>query len=247
MHLLNKRTAVVTGAARGLGLAIAEKLLAEGADVAISDIDEGALSAASESLGNPDRVVAIAADVTDEEAMTALLRQAADRFGGVDIMVNNAGFTRDATMRKMPVEDFDAVVSVHLKGCWIGTRAAADLMREQGRGGSIVNISSISGKVGNPGQTNYSAAKAGIVGLTKAAAKEVGFAGIRVNAVQPGLIESAMTANMPPDVLAARLGDIPLGRFGSPEEVAGPVAFLASDLASYITGTIVEIGGGRHA
>jgi 3-oxoacyl-[acyl-carrier protein] reductase len=244
--LLNGRTAVVTGAARGLGLAIAERFLAEGADVVVSDVDEQALAAAADSLGVADRVAAITADVTDEEDVVALLRWAAERFGRVDVMVNNAGFTRDATMRKMSPEDFDAVVAVHLKGCWLGTRAAADLMRRQGRGGAIVNISSISGKVGNPGQTNYSAAKAGIVGLTKAAAKEVGFAGIRVNAVQPGLIESAMTAKMPPDVLASRLGDIPLGRFGRPEEVAGPVVFLASDLASYVTGTVIEIGGGRH-
>jgi 3-oxoacyl-[acyl-carrier protein] reductase len=148
-------------------------------------------------------------------------------------------------MRKMSVDDFDTVIDVHLKGAWLGTRAAADWMRDNG-GGSIINVSSISGKVGNPGQTNYSAAKAGMIGLTKAAAKEVGFAGVRVNAIQPGLILSPMLENMPEDVQKSRLSEIPLGRFGKADEVANAVIFLASDLSSYITGTTIEISGGRN-
>jgi 3-oxoacyl-[acyl-carrier protein] reductase len=144
----------------------------------------------------------------------------------------------------MTPEDFDAVVAVHLRGTWLGTRAASLVMREAG-GGSIVNMSSISGKVGNIGQTNYSAAKAGIVGLTKAAAKEVAHAGVRVNAVQPGLIRTPMTAAMREDVFAAREKEIPMQRAGEPEEVATAVLFLASDLASYITGTVIEVAGGR--
>jgi 3-oxoacyl-[acyl-carrier protein] reductase len=175
-----------------------------------------------------------------------LVSRCREELGSIDVMVNNAGITRDATMRKMAVEDFDAVVAVHLKGTWLGTRAASLAMREQEGGGSIVNISSISGKVGNPGQTNYSAAKAGIVGLTKAASKEVAHAGVRINAVQPGLIRTAMTAAMPADVFAQREKEIPLGRAGEPDEIAKAVLFLASDLASYITGIVLEVAGGRH-
>jgi 3-oxoacyl-[acyl-carrier protein] reductase len=246
MPLLEGRTAVITGAAQGLGRSIAEAFAAEGANLVLGDIDPGHVAATAGELGAGDRVVGLACDVTDGAQVTGLLNGAVDWFGGVDVLVNNAGFTRDATMRKMSEDDFDAVVAVHLKGAWLGTRAASALMREQGRGGSIVNVSSISGKVGNPGQTNYSAAKAGIVGLTKAAAKEVGFAGIRVNAIQPGIIETAMTAAMREDIRAARLQEVPLGRFGRPEEVASVALFLASDMSSYMTGTVIEISGGRN-
>ena len=161
-------------------------------------------------------------------------------------MVNNAGITRDATLRKMALADFRAVVDVHLTGAWNGTRYAAEAMRAHGQGGSIVNISSIAGKVGNFGQTNYSAAKAGLVGLTKASAKELARAGIRVNAVQPGLIRTAMTEAMPPAAWDAKLAEIPMGRAGEPAEVAQAVLFLASDLASYVTGAVVEVTGGRY-
>ncbi|HLG66845.1 MAG TPA: SDR family NAD(P)-dependent oxidoreductase, partial [Acidimicrobiales bacterium] len=152
---------------------------------------------------------------------------------------------RDATLRTMTLEDFRAVVDVHLQGAWLGTRAAAAVMRGQQRG-SIVNMSSISGKVGNAGQTNYSAAKAGIVGLTKAAAKELAHLGVRVNAIQPGLIRTAMTAAMRPDIFEQRVAEIPLGRVGEPADVANVALFLASDLSSYMTGTVLEVTGGRH-
>jgi 3-oxoacyl-[acyl-carrier protein] reductase len=170
---------------------------------------------------------------------------AVSQFGGLDVMVNNAGITRDATMRKMTEEQFDQVISVHLKGSWNGTRKAADVMREQKRG-AIVNISSISGKVGLIGQTNYSAAKAGIVGLTKAAAKEVAHLGVRINAIQPGLIRSAMTEAMPQRIWDSKLAEIPMARAGEPSEVASVALFLASDLSSYMTGTVLEVTGGRH-
>ncbi len=183
-------------------------------------------------------------DVTGEEAVTAAVSHAVERFGTLDILVNNAGITRDATLRKMTLADFEAVVDVHLKGTWLGVRAAAEVMRAAGSG-SIINISSLSGKSGNFGQTNYSAAKAGIIGLTKAAAKELAPRGVRVNAVQPGLIRTAMTEAMPPDVFAAREADIPMKRAGEPHEVAGAVLFLASDLSSYMTGAVLEVGGGR--
>jgi 3-oxoacyl-[acyl-carrier protein] reductase len=187
----------------------------------------------------------ISCDVRHSDQVEAMLDLAESAFGPVDVMVNNAGMTRDATMRNMTEQDFDDVIAVHLKGAWNGTRAAAARMRER-ETGSIVNISSISGKVGMLGQTNYSAAKAGIVGLTKAAAKEVAFKNVRVNAVQPGLIRTAMTEAMPERVWNSKLAEIPMGRAAEPSEVASVVVFLASDMSSYMTGTVLEITGGRH-
>lgn len=244
--LLDGRVAVITGAAQGLGYAIAERFAREGARIVIGDIDARAAEQSAARLGIGDRAIGVAANVTDAAQMDALVRAAVTAWGRLDVMVNNAGITRDATMRKMPTSDFDLVIDVHLKGTWLGVRAAANAMRELGTAGSIINMSSISGKVGNAGQTNYSAAKAGIVGLTKAAAKEVGFAGIRVNAMQPGIIETAMTAALSDEIRAQRMSDVPLGRFGEPDEVAGVALFLASDLSSYVTGVTVEIAGGRH-
>lgn len=246
MSLLEGRRAVVTGAARGIGYEIARVLGQAGASVIVGDIDADAADTAARRLTE----LGIAAagrrcDVTDETETAALVAHCADRFGPVGIMVNNAGITRDATMRKMAIADFRAVLDVHLTGAWNGTRAAAEVMREHG-GGSIVNISSIAGKVGNFGQTNYSAAKAGLIGLTKAAAKELARSAVRVNAVQPGLIRTAMTEAMPQAAWDAKLAEIPLGRAGEPAEVAQCVLFLASDMASYITGAVLEVTGGRY-
>jgi 3-oxoacyl-[acyl-carrier protein] reductase len=247
MGLLDAKAAVVTGAAQGIGLAIATRLAAEGAAVVVADVDEGRSGEAAATIVEAGgRAIGVGCDVTSPEDVEALISRCREELGSVDVMVNNAGITRDATMRKMSTDDFDAVIAVHLKGTWLGTKFASLAMREQEGGGSIVNISSISGKVGNIGQTNYSAAKAGIVGLTKAASKEVAHAGVRVNAVQPGLIRTAMTAAMPAEIFAQREGEIPLGRAGEPEEIADAVLFLASDLSSYITGTVIEVAGGRH-
>jgi len=245
MGLVEGRTAVVTGGAGGLGLAMARMLIEQGGNVVLTDVSQEALERAVVELGRPDRVAIALGSASDPADVSTAAAHALDRFGALDTWVNNAGFARDATMRKMPVEDFDAVIDVHLRGAWLGTREAAGIMRERG-GGSIINVSSISGKVGNIGQTNYSAAKAGIVGLTKAAAKEVGHARVRVNAIQPGLIRTPMTEAMPEDIRKARLGEVPLGRFGEPDEVAAVVVFLASELSSYITGSVIEISGGRH-
>lgn len=209
----------------------------------LADLDETDAKAAAARLSG--KASGVRCDVTAEEDVAALVEHARTEFGSLDVMVNNAGITRDATMRKMSTADFRAVMDVHLLGCWFGTKYASMLMREQ-KSGSIVNISSISGKVGNAGQTNYSAAKAGIVGLTKAAAKELAYLGVRVNAVQPGLIRTAMTEAMRPDIFEQRVADIPMGRAGEPEEVANAVLFLASDLSSYMTGTVLEVTGGRH-
>jgi 3-oxoacyl-[acyl-carrier protein] reductase len=244
MGLLENKTAVITGAAQGIGLSVAERFVAEGARVVIGDLDGSAAAAAADELGGEHVARGAACDVRRFEDVEALLALAQDAFGAVDVMVNNAGITRDATMRTMTEQQFDEVIDVHLKGTWNGTRAAAALMRESG-GGAIVNVSSLSGKVGMVGQTNYSAAKAGIVGLTKAAAKEVAHRGVRVNAVQPGLIATAMTRAMPQKAWDQKMDEIPMRRAGEPHEVAGVVLFLASDQSSYMTGTVLEITGGR--
>jgi 3-oxoacyl-[acyl-carrier protein] reductase len=246
MGLLEGRIAVVTGGAQGLGYAIAEAFVKEGATVVLADLNAEGVVAAAHQLAVADRAVGLVCDVTVAKDVEALVTEAKDRFGSLDIMVNNAGVTADATMRKMTEEQFDQVIDVHLKGCWLGTRAASAIMREQDTGGSIINVSSLSGKVGMPGQTNYSAAKAGIVGLTKAAAKEVGFAKVRVNAIQPGIIRTRMTDALRPDLMAAKVAEVPLGRIGEPSEVASVVLFLASDMSSYMSGTVLEITGGRH-
>lgn len=243
MALLEGRTAVVTGGARGIGYEIARRFVEEGAAVVLGDLDEAEAVAAAKAL--PGTAVGRRCDVTDEGEVAALLQACVNEFGSLDVLVNNAGITKDKTMRNMSSDDFRSVVDVHLYGAWLGTKHASLIMREQGSG-SIVNISSISGKVGNVGQTNYSAAKAGMVGLTKAAAKEVAHAGVRVNAVQPGLIRTAMTEAMPQKAWESKLADIPMGRAGEPAEVASVVLFLASDLASYVTGAVIEVTGGRH-
>jgi 3-oxoacyl-[acyl-carrier protein] reductase len=247
MSLLDGQTAVVTGGAQGIGFAIAERYIAEGARVVLGDVYLEATESAVvklEKLGGRDVAHAVCCDVTKAEDVDTLVNAAVEQFGGLDIMVNNAGITRDATMRTMTEEQFDQVIAVHLKGTWNGTRKAAAIMRENKRG-AIVNISSLSGKVGLAGQTNYSAAKAGIVGLTKAAAKEVAHHNVRINAIQPGLIRSAMTEAMPQRIWEAKLAEVPMGRAGEPSEVASVALFLASDLSSYMTGTVLEVTGGR--
>jgi 3-oxoacyl-[acyl-carrier protein] reductase len=218
-------------------------MLANGARVVIADVDGAKAQAAAGALGSTD-AVAVECDVTDEEAVENLANSAVRTFGSLDVWVNNAGITRDNRMVKMSLSDFELVVRVHMSGTWLGVKTAGAVMREQGHG-SIINMSSLSGKGGNFGQTNYSAAKAGIVGMTKAAAKELASKAVRVNAIAPGLIRTPMTAAMSPEAFANLESTIPMKRAGEPHEVAGAALFLASDLSSFITGAVIEVGGGR--
>ncbi|OLF13931.1 3-oxoacyl-ACP reductase [Actinophytocola xinjiangensis] len=241
--LLAGKVAVVTGAGAGIGLAVARTFVEHGARVVLGDLNTEALDAAVAELGGEQVAVGVRCDVGDSDQVAALIA-AAGTFGGLDILVNNAGITRDATLRTMTEDQFDDVIRVHLKGCWLGLKHAAPALRERGAG-AVVNMSSIAGKVGNFGQTNYAAAKAGIVGMTKAAAKELARHGVRVNAIQPGIIRTAMTEAMPQEVWDAKTAEIPLGRVGEPHEIANVALFLASDLSSYLTGTVTEVTGGR--
>lgn len=244
--LLDGQVLVITGGAQGLGLAMAEAGIAAGARVVIGDLDESNVNSAIDYLGGKERAVGVRCDVTEIDEVEHLAIVAMEHFGGFDAWVNNAGITRDATIRKMTEDQFDDVIAVHLRGTWNGLKVATRILREHAKTGSIINVSSISGKVGMIGQSNYSAAKAGIVGMTKAVAKEVGFRGIRVNAIQPGFISTAMTAAMPQHVIDSKLSEIPMGRPGEPDEVASVAMFLASEMSSYLTGTVTEISGGRH-
>lgn len=245
--LLEGKTAVITGGADGIGLVTARYFAENGAKLVLGDKRlDVAEEQASRLRADGYEAIAVLCDVTDEAQVEQLTVESVKAFGALDIFINNAGLTRDAVLRKMSLDDFRLVIDVHLVGAWLGTRAAVAAMRELGTAGSIINMSSISGKVGNPGQTNYSSAKAGMIGLTKASAKEVGRYGIRVNALQPGLIRTAMTDNMDQEALKAGIAQVPLGRIGESEEVAKAALFLGSDLSSYITGSVIEITGGRH-
>jgi len=242
---LKDRKAIVTGAGRGIGRAIATAFAREGADVAVCDVNYAAAQAVARDLEAPGRrVLPIAVDVARKAQVDAMVGRATEVFGRVDILVNNAGVARDAMLHKMTEEQFDEVIAVHLKGAWLCCRAVVAGMRER-QFGRIVNLSSISGKVGNVGQTNYSAAKAGIVGLTKAAALELARHNITVNAIQPAFIDTDMTRAIPDGPREASIARIPMQRVGLPEDVANAALFLASDEAAYVTGAIIEVTGGR--
>lgn len=245
MKLLEGQVALVTGAAQGIGLAIADKFAEQGANVVIVDVSREAAGKAAANLKKHDvKVLAVTADVRDPKQIQAAVDSCTSQLGSLDVLVNNAGITRDATMRKMKPEDWQEVLDVHLTGAFLATQAASLVMREQPQG-SVVNISSISGKVGMVGQTNYSAAKSGMIGFTKAAAKELAYLGVRVNAIQPGLIRTSMTTGLREEIWQQKMSEIPMGRAGEPEEVAKTALFLASDLSSYMTGTVLEVTGGR--
>ncbi len=244
--LLEGKIAVVTGASRGIGRAIAETLAAEGATVVVNyqanaAAAEAVVSAITDKGG---RALAVAADVSDTAAAERLIKTAIDAYGHIDIVVNNAGTTRDTLLLSMKEEQWDVVLATNLKSVFNVCKAATRPMLRRKQGGRIINISSVSGIVGQPGQTNYAASKAGIIGFSKSLAKELGSRGITVNVVAPGFVLTDLTAGLPDDLVQQTLGYIPLGRWGEAQEIAHAVAFLASDRASYITGEVLRVDGG---
>jgi 3-oxoacyl-[acyl-carrier protein] reductase/2-hydroxycyclohexanecarboxyl-CoA dehydrogenase len=234
------KTALVTGAGRGIGEGVARRLASEGAAVCVVDIDGARAEEVAASLGAGS--FALAADLSVRAEAETVVPAAWERFGALDVLVNNAGITRDAMLHKMSDEQWDAVIALNLTAVFVLTRAAATRMRERGSG-RIVNISSTSAN-GNAGQANYAAAKAGVIGITKTAAKELAGKGVTVNAVAPGFIDTEMTRSMPPEVYEAARSRVPVGRAGTPEDVAALIAYLASDEASYITGELLYVRGG---
>jgi 3-oxoacyl-[acyl-carrier protein] reductase len=242
---LGGKIAVVTGGAQGIGLAIAETLAGQGAHLVIADIqEEKAEAVAGEISANTgQQAIAVKVDVVDSASSKAMIDRAIDEFGRVDILVNNAGTTRDNLIMRMSEADWDLILNINLKGAFNCSKAVVRPMMKQ-RYGRIINMSSVSGLAGQAGQTNYSSSKAGLVGLTKALAKELGGRNITVNAVAPWFIETELTANLPQEIKDWGIQLTPLGRFGQPEDVAMAVAFLASDEAGFITGHVLSVDGG---
>lgn len=244
MTQLDGRIAIVTGAARGIGQAIAVKLASEGADIALCDVEKGWLAETAGLItAKGRRVECYAVDVSAGAAVQTAVDQISEKFGKIDILVNNAGITRDTLLIRMSEEDWDKVLAVNLKGAFLFMKAVARPMMKQ-RTGAIVNVASIIGLIGNAGQCNYAASKAGLIALTKSVAKELAARNIRANAVAPGFIKTKMTEKLTEDIQKKMLEAIPLGRFGLPEDVANVVLFLASDAASYVTGQVLTVCGG---
>jgi 3-oxoacyl-[acyl-carrier protein] reductase len=240
---LREQVAIVTGASRGIGRAVALALAAEGATVVVNyaSSSQAADSVVAEitAMGCP--AIALQADVSQIEQVDALINSVMEKWGRIDVLVNNAGIARDTLLLRMKLEDWQAVIDLNLTGVFLCTKAVSKVMLKQ-RSGRIINVTSIVGEIGNPGQANYSAAKAGVIGFTKTVAKEFAPRGITVNAVAPGFIATDMTADLKSDDL---LKFIPLGRYGQPEEVAGLIRFLAADAAAaYITGQVINVDGG---
>jgi len=242
----NEKVAIVTGASRGIGAEISRELLAMGMTVVAVDIREDLLAELAGKLGDPgDKLDTRTQDVTDSEGFTALIDEVAEKYGRLNVLVNNAGITRDGLLMRMEDADWELVLKVNLTSAFIGTRAASRHMLRV-RDGAIINMASYSGLEGNRGQANYSASKAGMIGLTKTTAKELAGKNVRANAVAPGFIATEMTEVLPQQAKDVALSLIPLKRMGSPTDIAKAVGFLASDAASYITGQVLSVDGGMH-
>ncbi len=244
MAQFNGKVALVTGSARGIGQAIALKLATEGADLILCDLQKEWLAETTEKItAMGRRAEGYAVDVSNGQAVQEMVDQAFAALGRIDILVNNAGITKDGLLIRMSEADWDAVLDINLKGTFLFTKAVSRIMMKQ-RSGSIVNVASIIGLIGNAGQCNYSASKAGVIALTKSVAKELASRNVRANAVAPGFIRSKMTEKLSEDIQKKMLEAIPLGRFGEPEDVANVVAYLASDAAAYVTGQVLTVCGG---
>lgn len=240
------KTVLITGASRGIGFAIAEAFAKEGANLALCATHESAVQEAADKLGQYGvKIYTQAVNVANAADCDAFVASTVKELGGLDVLVNNAGITKDNLTVRMSEEDFDAVIDVNLKGTFLMAKAALKVMFKK-RSGNIVNISSVVGQMGNPGQVNYVASKAGIIGLTKTLAKEFGSRSIRVNAVAPGFVQTAMTDQLPQEVKAKALEAVPLKRFADVADIANAVLFLASDRAAYITGQVLAVNGGLY-
>jgi 3-oxoacyl-[acyl-carrier protein] reductase len=246
-HRLQNKVSIITGAAQGIGLATALKFAREGARVVVCDLRaeavEQAVAACHEAGGSEAAAEGFALDVTDRTAVDAMVAAVMAQHGRIDVLVSNAGITRDARLQKMTIEQFDAVIDVNLRAVFHGAQAVADIMVAQGSG-VILIASSVVGLYGNFGQTNYAASKFGVIGFAKTWSRELGPKGIRVNAVAPGFIETPILATIPDPLMQQMRNEVPLRRIGHPEEVANVYAFLASDEASYINGAVIEVTGG---
>ncbi|NLY78462.1 MAG: 3-oxoacyl-[acyl-carrier-protein] reductase [Lysinibacillus sp.] len=245
MGKLDGKTAVVTGASRGIGRAIALELAKEGANVVVnySGSEAKAQEVVEEISKIGSKAIAVQANVADNDSVQNLMKSALDEFGSIDILVNNAGITRDNLLMRMKEDEWDDVINTNLKGVFLCTKAVTRQMMKQ-RAGRIIKIASVVGVIGNAGQANYTAAKAGVIGLTKTSARELASRNILVNAVAPGFITTEMTDALPEDIKEAMLSQIPLAKLGKPENVAKAVVFLASDDAEYITGQVLHVDGG---
>jgi 3-oxoacyl-[acyl-carrier protein] reductase len=247
MKLLEGKTAIVTGASRGIGKAIALKYAQEGCNVAFTDLfeDENMKATETELQALGVKAKGYASDASKYDDTERVVNQIVEDFGRIDVLVNNAGITKDTLLMRMTEDQWDAVINVNLKSVFNFTKAAQKTMLKQ-RSGSIINMSSVVGVSGNAGQANYSASKAGIIGFTKSVARELGSRGVRSNAIAPGFIITEMTAKIPEDARKAWEASIPLKRGGTPEEVAGVAAFLASDLSSYVSGQVIQVCGAMN-
>ncbi|MDX1765280.1 MAG: 3-oxoacyl-[acyl-carrier-protein] reductase [bacterium] len=243
---LTGKVALITGSAQGIGKAIAMTLAGEGADCVITDVNVDMAEKTAREIGALGRrAIAVRGNVADSEEVAGLIKRSMEEMGKIDILVNNAGITRDGLLMRMKDADWDLVLDINLKGSFLCTRAVARPMMKQ-RSGRIINIASIVGAMGNAGQANYTASKAGLIGLTKTTARELASRGITCNAVAPGFIDTAMTQALSDDVKESLYAQIPMGRLGTSEDVARAVAFLASDGAAYITGQVIHVNGGMY-